>query len=112
MGLTISVIALITIMIIIILIKAKKLARNIELAMQRRIRTPWYEDKPDHWPSRKTRISESNCNQNNLNFHKLLKVAVTATNMNVTYGNLNRQTESDDSEPIILYAQIYSLSNQ
>ena len=88
-------------MIIVILIKANKQTRNIDLAIKRRIKAPIarYEDKMDHQPSRETRISESNCNQDNSKVdNELPKVSVTASN------NGQFETVSDDSEPI--YAQI------
>ena len=97
--------------IIIVVIKANKRARSIELATRRRARLSRYEDQ-DPASQQPRRITESECTTNATIYddmdYEITKVAVMATNKNIAYDNpAIEQTESEVKEHE--YAQIPSL---
>ena len=97
--------------IIIVLIKANKRARRIDLATRRRARLSRYEEEdPTQQP--RTTASESTVNTTIYDDmdYEIAKVAVIATNKNIAYADTVmaiEQTESNVKEHE--YAQIHQL---
>ena len=114
-GLAISVIVFTT--VIIVLIKANKRARRIELAARRRARLSRYEENPgashDQPPRRRTMEAESTFNTSTTIYddmdYEIAKVAVIATNKNIAYADtVMGQTEPNVKEhDVHEYAQIH-----
>ena len=106
-GLVISVTVFIS--IIIVVIKANKRARSIELATRRRTRLSRYEDQ-DPANQQPRRTIESECTTNASIYddmdYEIAKVAIIATNKNIAYDNLAiEKTGSNIKEHE--YAQIH-----
>ena len=98
--------------IIIVLIKANKRARRIDLATRRRARLSRYEEEDPTQQPRTTEL-ESTVNTSRIYDdmdYEIAKVAVMATNKNIAYADTImaiEQTESNVKEHE--YAQIHQL---